>query len=135
VLVLPNYVNDLLKWHVKTYPPVDGRLFSTRAGTPVTSDSYYGAFKTACRRAGVTRKLSPHKLRHHAISAMARAGVPVKVAQDAVGHTSPVMTLGVYTHTNQQDLEDLADSVDNVIANVPNQRPPLSPPFQAASVV
>jgi integrase len=140
-LILPKYVNEALKRHVAEFPPIDGRLFSTRTGAPVTSDNFYGAFKTACRRAGITRKLSPHKLRHHALSSMARAGVPPKAAQAAAGHTSPILTLQVYTHVNDEDLQDIADRMEGAISGVPEQRPAPTatptiepPPFSAAPV-
>lgn len=122
-LVLPKHVNEVLKQHVWKYPTIDGRIFSSRDHNPVNCVTYYRAFENAKRRAGITRPLSPHKLRHHAITAMGRAGVPPKVTQNAVGHTTAALTLDIYTHINDADLTDLADRIDATIAApVPEQR-------------
>lgn len=129
MVVAPQFVADAIERHMKKYPPLDGRLFYTRAGNWLTNDSYYGAFQTACRKAGV-RRFHPHELRHHAVSAMLRQGAPVKAVQTVVGHTTPNMTLGVYTHVNSQDLEDIAARLD--AANVPEQRPAGDDPETAA---
>lgn len=118
-LYLPAKVNHALKLHVKRYPPVDGRIFSTNRGTPVINDRYYKVFQRAKRRAGITRPLSPHKLRHHAITAMGRAGVPPKAAQAAVGHTTAALTLDIYTHINDDDLMNIADRMDGVLGLPP----------------
>lgn len=120
VVIAPKIVVRALEHHVKKYPPVDGRLFSTRLGNWVNNDSYYGAFVTACRKAGV-RRFHPHELRHHAVSAMLRNGAPVKAVQTVVGHSTPNMTLSVYTHVNEQDLEDIADRLDEAMS-IPDQR-------------
>jgi integrase len=121
MVVAPRMVAAELDRHIKKYPPTDGLLFATRVGNAVTNDSYYGAFQTACRKAGL-RRFHPHELRHHAVTAMARSGAPIKAVQAAVGHASSKMTLEVYSHVNQQDLVDIADRLD-AVHDVPAQRP------------
>lgn len=111
VVIVPAFVAAELEAHLMKYPPVDGRLFSTRVGNWVNNDSYYTVFRSACRRAKV-RAFHPHELRHHAVSAMARSGAPIKAVQAAVGHASPKLTLEVYSHVNERDLEDIAARLD-----------------------
>lgn len=110
-VIAPIFVAAALEEHMRKFPPVDGRLFATRLGNWITNDSYYTVFKSACRRAGV-RSFHPHELRHHAVSAMARSGAPVRAVQAAVGHATSKMTLEVYSHVNQADLEDIAARLD-----------------------
>jgi integrase len=40
-----------------------------------------------------------HDTRHTAASLMLAAGVPVKVVQEMLGHSSPTITLSIYAHT------------------------------------
>lgn len=61
-------------------------------------------FHPTCARAKVPR-VRFHDLRHLHASHLARAGVPVKVVQERLGHASAAFTLKVYQHTfaGQQD--------------------------------
>lgn len=45
-----------------------------------------------------------HALRHSFVSALARAGVGPKELQELARHTDPRLTLGLYTHSSQQQL-------------------------------
>jgi integrase len=40
-----------------------------------------------------------HDLRHTHASLMLRAGVPVKVVSERLGHSTPMITMQVYAHT------------------------------------
>jgi integrase len=56
--------------------------------------------------------LVPHDLRHTAASLAISAGASVKAVQRMLGHASAQITLDRYSHLYDDDLEDLADSVD-----------------------
>jgi integrase len=55
------------------------------------------------------RVVDTHSLRHGYISALARAGVPVKVVQTLARHSDPKLTLGVYSHLSAFDLHGAID--------------------------
>jgi integrase len=55
-------------------------------------------FRSLIERAGLPR-IRFHDLRHLHASHGARAGVPVKVMQERLGHATPHFTMQVYTHT------------------------------------
>lgn len=108
---VPSQMATKLDRHLMQFPPVDGRIFSTRNGGPVHSDIFYPVFRSGCRRAGV-RSFHPHELRHHAVSAMVRSGASLKAVQAVVGHASSKMTLDVYSHVTEEDLKDVADRLE-----------------------
>jgi integrase len=110
-IFLTKELTQVLNEHLAKYPPVVDRIFSTRAGGPVYADIFYPVFKTACRKAEV-RAFHPHELRHHAVSAMLSAGIPPRTVQAVVGHESPTMTLGVYGHVSEADLEAAATQLE-----------------------
>ncbi len=56
--------------------------------------------------------LVPHDLRHTAASLAISAGASVKAVQRMLGHSSAQITLDRYTHLFDDDLEELADSMD-----------------------
>jgi integrase len=56
--------------------------------------------------------LVPHDLRHTAASLAISAGASVKAVQRMLGHSSAQITLDRYTHLFEDDLENLAESMD-----------------------
>jgi integrase/recombinase XerD len=49
--------------------------------------------KRLARRAGVTKRISPHSLRHSFITAALDAGVPLRDVQEAASHADPCTTI------------------------------------------
>jgi integrase len=74
----------------------------------VHPDDISRAWNQAVRRAGV-RRIRFHDARHTAASLMLQAGVPVNVVSRRLGHTSPVVTLSIYSHVLPGQGRDAAD--------------------------
>ena len=53
-----------------------------------------------------------HDLRHTAASLMISSGASIKAVQRQLGHASAAMTLDLYGHLYDDDLEALADALD-----------------------
>ncbi len=51
------------------------------------------AVKRLARRAGITKRISPHSLRHSFITAALDAGVPLRDVQEAASHADPRTTM------------------------------------------
>ena len=74
-----------------------GKLHPTRIRKIVTQ---------AALRAGITKKVSPHWLRHsHASHALDR-GAPLHLVRDTLGHVS-IKTTGKYLHARPDDSSGL----------------------------
>lgn len=58
-------------------------------------------------------KISPHDLRHTAASMAVSAGANVKAVQRMLGHASAAMTLDVYSDLFDDDLDAVADRLDD----------------------
>jgi hypothetical protein len=52
-----------------------------------------------------------HDLRHMAGTLMHEAGVPLKRAQEILGHASERTTLAIYTHSMRRTHDDSADKI------------------------
>lgn len=59
-----------------------------------------------------------HDLRHTAASLAISCGGQVKVVQRMLGHKSAAMTLDLYSHLYTEDLEDLAERLDERFRSV-----------------
>jgi integrase len=89
-----------------------GRLIATvfhRRGKPI--QSFHGAWRLACRRAGVPGRLV-HDLRRTAVRRFERAGVPRSVAMKLTGH----LTESVYRRYAIVSEADLGDGLRKVAA-------------------
>jgi hypothetical protein len=74
-------------------------------------------FDPAAERAGLVG-VTPHELRHTAASLAVAAGANVKVVQQMLGHPSAAMTLDVYAGLFGDDLDALADRLDDAFAGL-----------------
>ncbi len=80
--------------HAHTWPE---RVFTTSVGTVPGQRNIRRALHTLCDTLSLPR-IRVHDLRHISLSLLAGAGVPVKDLQRRAGHSTPRMTLEVYTH-------------------------------------
>ncbi len=66
-------------------------------GEPIHPDSFSQAFERLVKNAGL-RRIRLHDLRHTHATLAIKAGVPVKVISERLGHESPAFTLKQYAH-------------------------------------
>jgi len=59
--------------------------------------------------AGITRKLSPHKLRHAFATHLLQGGADLRAVQEMLGHAS-IASTQVYTHLDFQALAKVYDA-------------------------
>jgi integrase len=72
-------------------------------------------FEPAVAAAGLSG-ITPHALRHTAASLAIAAGANVKVVQTMLGHKSATMTLDLYGHLFEDQLDEVADAMDSARA-------------------
>ncbi|SNR59397.1 Phage integrase family protein [Blastococcus mobilis] len=83
------------------------------------------SFDPAVRAAGLD-KLNPHALRHTAASLAIASGANVKVVQTMLGHQSATMTLDLYGHLLNDQLDEVADAMDAARAAEASARRPAA---------
>jgi integrase len=75
----------------------EGWLFTNTDGKPVHPHSISQTFERIANRAGVPR-IRLHDLRHTHGTLLIKAGVPVKVVSERLGHGNPAFTIDTYQH-------------------------------------
>ncbi|MDQ6527454.1 site-specific tyrosine recombinase XerD [Nocardioides sp. LHD-245] len=81
-------------------------LFLNSRGGRLSRQSAWAALVKAAERAGVTRDVSPHTLRHSFATHLLDGGADVRVVQELLGHAS-VTTTQVYTLVTVDNLREV----------------------------
>ena len=84
-------------------------------GTPREPAVVNRALARSITAAGIDRKVRVHDLRHTCASLMIENGVPPKVVQDIMGHSSYSVTMNIYVHTNPVMLRSATDILNKAI--------------------
>jgi integrase len=75
----------------------DAYVFATPVGRPIHPHLLSDAFKKLVKRSGLPR-IRLHDLRHTHATLLLKAGVPIKVVSERLGHASPAFTMATYQH-------------------------------------
>jgi integrase len=90
-------------------------VFLTDEGEPIHPESVRVVFERLPAHAGVQR-IRFHDLRHTHATIALRAGVPVKVISERLGHASPAFTLQQYAHVIPGMQAEAAQQVADLVA-------------------
>ena len=91
-----------------------GYLFPGRdPGRPISHSAVQRACKAALRRSGLTKRISPHSLRHSFATHLLEAGADVRTIQILLGH-SHLSTTARYTHVSMARLHGTASPLDRL---------------------
>jgi integrase/recombinase XerD len=69
--------------------------------------------KTATKKAGITKKVSPHTFRHSFATALFDAGENIMIIQQLLGHEN-LETTKIYTHISQEQLKNVKSPLDRL---------------------
>ena len=91
-------------------------MFTAPNGGPLRNTNFRSrVFAPAAASVGLAG-LTPHDLRHTAASLAVAAGANVKAVQRMLGHASASMTLDVYAGLFGDDLDAVANRLDEAVA-------------------
>lgn len=88
------------------FPDATERIFLNRSGKPLSPRSIDRMLKAHARRAGITKPISPHTLRHTFATHLLEGGADLRVVQELLGHAS-LSTTQIYTHVSQDRLRQI----------------------------
>jgi integrase len=107
----PELATMLKHWHIRCPPSEHDLVFPNPEGNPLRrSVALRRGLWPALRRAAL-RRVNMHSLRHSLASALIAAGSPVTEVQSILGHSSPTVTLSVYSHWFRSSKTTAMDTV------------------------
>ncbi len=83
-----------------------GKVFLNARGTPLSRMSVWTIVKEAAERAGITKNVSPHTLRHSFATHLLEGGADLTVVQELLGHAD-ISTTQIYTHVDREYLREV----------------------------
>ena len=79
-------------------------VFVSKSGRPLSRIFLWALVKKYCQRAGLSRKASPHTLRHSFATHVLAGGADLRTVQELLGHAS-IQTTQHYTHVDRDRLK------------------------------
>ncbi|MEX1051650.1 MAG: site-specific tyrosine recombinase XerD [Gemmatimonadales bacterium] len=83
-----------------------GFLFLNARGTRLSRVGAWGIIKKHAEGAGITRKVSPHTLRHTFATHLLEGGADLRAVQEMLGHAD-LSTTQLYTHVDREYLREV----------------------------
>jgi Phage integrase family len=116
---LPRFLCDQLAAYLAERPHgPDDLVFTAAQGGPLREQKFVaGIFKPAAAQAGLPHRLRFHDLRHTCASLLIAQGASVKAVQAQLGHASATVTLDRYGHLFPDELQRLADRLQDAYAD------------------
>ncbi len=84
-------------------------LFLNQRGQRLTRQGFWLRLKQLAARAGVTRKITPHMLRHSFASHLLHGGASLRHVQELLGHEN-ISTTQIYTHLTSERVRSEYDA-------------------------
>lgn len=84
----------------------EGAVFLNARGTPLSRMGVWKILRRHVQRAGITKRVTPHTLRHSFATHLLEGGADLASVQEMLGHAD-IATTQVYTHVEREYLRDV----------------------------
>ncbi len=83
-----------------------GRVLLNARGAPLSRVGAWGIIKRLTKRAGITKRVTPHTLRHSFATHLLEGGADLRAVQEMLGHAD-LSTTQIYTHVDREYLRSV----------------------------
>jgi len=103
---------EVLRTYVKQYQPREW-LFEGHNNGPYSETSIKKALRTALDKTKITKRVSPHTLRHSFATHLLEMGTDLRYIQSLLGHQSS-KTTEIYTHITTKGFDQIMNPLDKL---------------------
>jgi site-specific recombinase XerD len=97
-----------------------GTIKGLRADKPITHKVLWEAVREAAQRAGITKAVRPHLLRHSFATHLVEGGADLPTVQALLGHADLKPT-SIYLHLSERHIKAAGTPLDNMELSSPDQ--------------
>ncbi|PZD79375.1 tyrosine-type recombinase/integrase [Mesonia sp. K7] len=112
-VMLAESILPLLYNYVRSYQPTDF-LFEGKNGSSYSAVTVRKFLRDSCVKAKITKRVTPHTLRHSFATHMLEDGVDLRYIQSLLGHAKPETTM-IYTHVSTRDHLKISSPLDSAV--------------------
>ena len=109
--VLSRVSLKVLKEYWRVYRPRSWLISGAKQNSHLTPRTVEKILKEASRRAGITKDITVHTLRHSFATHLLEGGVDLRYIQELLGHKSS-KTTEIYTHVSRRDIGRIKSPLD-----------------------
>ncbi|QDO94691.1 tyrosine-type recombinase/integrase [Formosa sediminum] len=109
-IILAESCLPLLNNYIFTYRPKI-YVFEGQNQPQYSAESIRAFLKRSCKKAKITKRITPHTLRHSYATHLLEQGIDIRYIQELLGHSKPETTM-IYTHVSKKDLLHIKSPLD-----------------------
>lgn len=113
VIILSNEWIKELKKYMKRKKIKSEYVFSKKNGKPLSADTIQRIVRNSTEKAGITKHVSPHSLRHSFATHLLESGENIRKIQELLGHSN-LNTTQIYTKVSLTELKKVKSPLDNL---------------------
>jgi site-specific recombinase XerD len=110
--ILSKKVLVLLREYVKKYKPEE-YPFEGQSGGQYSSSSIQALMRRHKKQCGITKKATPHTLRHSFATHLLDNGTDTRFIQELLGHKH-ISTTQIYTHVSSRSMKDVRSPIEDL---------------------
>ena len=112
-ITIPKSVIKALKQHQIKTGALEGYVFTTSTGHPISPRNLTRHFHSVLKKIGLPR-IPFHSLRHTFATILLQSNVHPRLVQEMLGHSTIVLTLDTYSHVIPDHHEEAANEMDEI---------------------
>lgn len=112
MFILSERVINHLDKYIKEYK-ITNFLFPGQDQQQMQSRNVQKIISNLAQKAGINKKVTPHKLRHSFATHLLNSGVNIRIIQELLGHSN-LQTTQIYTHVSLEEIKKIKSPLDEL---------------------